>query len=167
MNSGLSTGILGQMENELRLKMPKLIGNHPLKMIWAYKCFESVPEGLALHADDAIVNLNIWLTPDTANLDKNGTSGGLIVHLTKNVPPEWSNLSFKRMNRLSEVDRIKLFLSEVKSERIEIPYKQNRAVIFHSNLFHETSSFSFKKGFKNARINLTLSFGRKKVRQTL
>ena len=157
MNSGLATPILGQIETELRLRMPTLIGTHPLKMVWAYKCFESVPEGLALHADDAVVNLNLWLTPDEANLDQQGTSGGLIVHLTQNIPP----LSFKQMNRLSEVDRIKLFLKESQSQRVEIPYRQNRAVIFHSNLYHETSPFRFKKGYANSRINLTFLFGSK------
>ena len=157
MNSGLATPILGQIETELRLRMPTLIGTHPLKMVWAYKCFESVPEGLALHADDAVVNLNLWLTPDEANLDQQGTSGGLIVHLTQNIPP----LSFKQMNRLSEVNRIKLFLKESQSQRVEIPYRQNRAVIFHSNLYHETSPFRFKKGYANSRINLTFLFGSK------
>lgn len=31
-----------------------------------------------VHADDARVNLNFWVTPDDANLDP--TSGGLVVY---------------------------------------------------------------------------------------
>jgi hypothetical protein len=34
-------------------------------------------------------------------------------------------------------------------------------VIFNSDLFHETAPFTFKRGYKNRRINLTLLFGKK------
>ena len=45
------------------------------------------------------------------------------------------------------------------SERVVIPYKQNRAVLFSSKLFHETDASRFKPGFKKRRINVTLLFG--------
>ena len=40
-----------------------------------------------------------------------------------------------------------------------IPYNENRAVIFNSNLFHETDNYEFKEGYENRRINITLLFG--------
>lgn len=43
---------------------------------------------------------------------------------------------------------------------ITIPHKPNRAVIFDSALFHQTDKYSFKQGYENGRINLTLLFGR-------
>ena len=41
-----------------------------------------------------------------------------------------------------------------------IPYRQSRAVIFHSELTHHSGRISFKPGYKNRRINLTLLFGK-------
>ena len=42
-----------------------------------------------------------------------------------------------------------------------IPYNENRAVVFNSNLFHETDSYEFKEGYENRRINVTILFGRR------
>ena len=41
----------------------------------------------------------------------------------------------------------------------KVPYKQNRAVLFHSSYFHETQRHKFKPGYTNRRINYTLLFG--------
>ena len=35
-------------------------------------------DGIGVHADNAAVNLNFWVTPDDANLDP--SSGGLVVY---------------------------------------------------------------------------------------
>jgi len=41
-----------------------------------------------------------------------------------------------------------------------VPYKQNRAVIFHSKLFHNTDRFKFRCcSYKDRRINITMLFG--------
>ena len=106
-----------------------------------------------MHADDAAVNINFWITPDEANLLPQ--EGGLDV-FDKKAPSSWS---FKEMNR--DAKKIRRFLHEEKpvAKMIKIPYKQNRMVIFHSSLFHRTSKLKFKKGFLNSRINLTLLFG--------
>ena len=154
--TGLTGPLLIQIERELRERMPNIIGTLPLRTVWAYKCFESSPEGLAVHADTATVNLNLWLTPDEANIDDGGSSGGLAVHLTKTLPENWN---FAKLNQIASVEDIYKFLKETNSERVQIPYKQNRAVVFHSRLFHESVKFHFKKGYKNARINLTFLFG--------
>ena len=39
------------------------------------------------------------------------------------------------------------------------PYHENRAVIFNSNLFHQTDNLDFKDGYENRRINVTMLFG--------
>ena len=44
---------------------------------------------------------------------------------------------------------------------ITVPYRQNRAVIFDSALFHKSGRIAFKLGYTNRRINLTLLFGKK------
>ena len=39
--------------------------------------YDSSLPGLHVHADDALVNVNFWITPDEANLDPE--RGGLLV----------------------------------------------------------------------------------------
>jgi glycosyltransferase involved in cell wall biosynthesis len=163
-NDGLSTPLLGQIEDELRVKMPNVIGNLSLNTVWAYKCSNTSPEGLAIHADMAAVNINLWLTPTDSNIelndDESGGSGGLIVYLTRDedLPKDWN---FHAMNSFadSSIEKMYNFVKETKSQKIQIPYKQNRATIFHSRLFHESAKFKFKNDYKNSRINLTFLFG--------
>ena len=50
-------------------------------------------------------------------------------------------------------------LKKSKGNTQVIPYNENRAVIFNSNLFHETDSYEFKEGYENRRINVTMLFG--------
>ena len=45
------------------------------------------------------------------------------------------------------------------SDRIEVAYEQNRAVLFNSNLFHASQPPRFAPGYTNRRINLTFLFG--------
>lgn len=42
---------------------------------------------------------------------------------------------------------------------MKIPYRANRAVIFASDLFHETDQMRFKTGYLNRRINVTMLYG--------
>ena len=50
-------------------------------------------------------------------------------------------------------------LKKSKGNTKVIPYRENRAVIFNSNLFHETDNYEFKEGYENRRVNVTLLFG--------
>ena len=43
--------------------------------------------------------------------------------------------------------------------KLRVPYKQNRAVLFDSVLFHESDTIRFAPGFETCRINYTLLFG--------
>jgi hypothetical protein len=42
---------------------------------------------------------------------------------------------------------------------ILIPYRQNRAIIFNSDLFHATAELRFRLGYDNRRINVTMLYG--------
>ena len=44
---------------------------------------------------------------------------------------------------------------------MKVPYRENRAVIFDSDLFHRTDTLRFKPGYENRRINVTMLFGRR------
>jgi len=73
---GFSVPLLAQIAEELRTVFPEICGDLPLKYAWAFK-YDSRMEGVHIHADDAVVNINFWITQDEANLDPDG--GGLLV----------------------------------------------------------------------------------------
>jgi len=150
-----------QIANELRQRMPRIFGGHALEQMWAFKYTSAQPgtqagaqsgRGINVHADFARVNLNFWITPDEANLDPQ--SGGMIVYDIP-APTSWS---FEEYN--SDPARIYAFLKERGARPKTVPYRCNRAVLFNSNLFHETDIIRFKEGYENRRINVTYLFGR-------
>jgi len=155
--NGFTDPLLLQICDELRLKFPKIFGRYPLMQMWAFK-YDSRLKGIQLHGDVAAVNLNFWITPDEANLDEK--SGGLRIW-DKAAPADWS---FNEFNSGAEVaqSRIHKFLSENEANEIVVPYRQNRAVVFNSDLFHATDEFHFRDGYENRRINITMLFGLRK-----
>lgn len=155
MDNGLSTEILYQISDELRQRMPKIFKDLYLMNIWAFK-YDSTMDGVLVHADEAIVNVNLWIAPEDANLDKN--SGGLIVYDVK-APLDWS---FEKYN--ADTNYIYSFLEKNNAKKIIVPHKENRAVLFDSSLFHETDKFNFKDGYTNRRINVTMLFGKREVK---
>ena len=127
-------------------------GTRPLLYMWAFK-YDSALPGTPIHADEAAVNVNFWLTPDSANLDPE--SGGLILWDTA-APLDWH---FAKFN--SDTPAIRDFLSSAGAQAVTVPYRTNRAVVFDSDLFHETGALHFKDGYLNRRINVTMLFGRR------
>ena len=179
LDDGLYDRILLQLSMDLANRFPDIFKGHPLRYLWAYK-YDSEYTGINLHADQAAVNVNIWLTPDEANLDP--TSGGLVVFTAK-PPSDWD---FAKFN--TDTDSVReLLLKPTNFANVTIPYKANRAVIFDSALFHQvrqldrtvpshlsrdsspcflltfgfhqTDNFRFEKGYRSRRINLTLLYG--------
>jgi hypothetical protein len=51
------------------------------------------------------------------------------------------------------------FLKASNARATTVPHKANRAVIFRSDLFHKTSDCTFREGYLNKRINVSLLFG--------
>lgn len=152
LGDGFATPLLLQIAEELRGRLPGIFGAHRLTQAWAFK-HDSARRGLNIHADAAAVNVNFWITPDEANLDP--ASGGLVVW-DKEAPRDWD---FKTYNSDSARGRIYEWLKEQGAREITIPYRANRAVLFNSDLFHETDDIAFKEGFTNRRINVTLLYG--------
>ena len=147
---GFAPALLAQLSEEFRARFPLIFRRLPLKLWWAFKCDAGAP-GIGIHADFAAVNVNFWITPDDANLD--AESGGLRIW---NVPAPlgWD---YRKYN--AEPARIREFLSRADAKSVTVPYRANRAVIFDSNLFHETDRLRFKDGYLNKRINITLLYG--------
>jgi hypothetical protein len=55
--------------------------------------------------------------------------------------------------------RIVTFLEQRAGDNLAIPYRQNRAVLFRSRLFHHSDHPEFTPGYEYHRINLTLLYG--------
>ena len=152
VEDGLHARALLELADALRRAMPETLGDHPLAYLWCYK-YDSQYEGISVHADEAAVNLNIWLTPDEANLDPE--SGGLVVYTAK--PPATATAEEYNQRGAEFADEL---LRSTNFENVTIPYRQNRIVVFDSALYHKTDSFRFREGYENRRINLTLLFGK-------
>lgn len=56
-------------------------------------------------------------------------------------------------------DLIRPFLQQRQARRMVIPYRQNRAVIFNSDLFHASDMVHFRPGYENLRVNVTMLYG--------
>ncbi len=153
---GFAPPLLAQIAEELRAAYPNLIGDHPLLQFWAFK-YDSSLSGTGTHADFAAVNVNFWITPDEANLDP--ARGGLVVW-DVGAPLDWD---FARYN--AAADDIRALLEREKAKPVIVPYRANRAVVFDSDLFHETDIIHFKPGYENRRINITLLFGHRHDRR--
>ncbi len=152
LGDGFASPLLLQIAEELRRRLPRIFGTHRLTQAWAFK-HDSARRGLNIHADAAAVNVNFWITPDEANL--NPESGGLVVW-DKEAPKEWD---FKTYNSDKARGKIYEWLTSQGAREIKIPYRANRAVVFNSDLFHETDDITFKEGLTNRRINITLLYG--------
>lgn len=151
---GFACPLLAQIAEELRDALPPVFGGHPLRYLWAFK-YDSQLRGTIVHADEAVVNVNFWITPDEANLDPE--SGGLVIWDVA-APPDWN---FAEYN--GEAAPIREFLARSGAKPTTVPHRANRAVIFDSDLFHETDKIVFRPGYLNRRINITLLYGRRAV----
>jgi Flp pilus assembly protein TadD len=147
---GFNCPLLLQIGRELPQRLPGIFGDHKLLKVWAFK-YGQKPEGIAMHADFAAINVNFWITPDEANLDPE--SGGLIVW-DKEAPAAWDfetyNLDHAAMQR---------FLDESGAQPHRVPHRQNRAVVFNSDLIHRTDEIRFRDGYESRRINVTFLYG--------
>jgi hypothetical protein len=145
MESGFAQPLILQIAEELAATFPRIFRRLPLLQAWAFK-YDSTLHGIGVHADFAAVNVNFWITPDEANLDPQAPLG-------------WD---FETYNR--EIGAIREFLARSGAKPLTVPHRANRAVIFDSDLFHETDAPTFKEGYLNRRINVTLLYGRREER---
>tara|TARA_Y100000389_G_scaffold204538_1_gene257790 strand:- start:3792 stop:5324 length:1533 start_codon:yes stop_codon:yes gene_type:complete len=149
LGTGMSNEAVLEFSEELRTKFKNIFLKYHLSQAWAFK-YDTEKKGINIHADDAKVNVNFWITPELANLNKN--SGGLIIW--KKQPH--LDASFHDFNSLESAEKI---YDEVKDvDSIKIPYKENRAIIFNSKLYHATDSIEFKDDYVNRRVNVTFLY---------
>lgn len=150
---GFFNPLLVQISEAIRAALPAIFGPHRLQQTWAFKHSETM-NGVPIHADSAAVNVNFYTTPDDANLDPD--SGGIVVWDTT-APLDWS---FEKIN--TDEQALLRHLEAVGARAHRIPHRQNRMVIFDSDLVHRTDDLRFRPGYLNRRINVTMLYGRRK-----
>jgi tetratricopeptide (TPR) repeat protein len=151
-NGFVSTSLFAIAE-EFSAALGEAFDQYQLAQWWAFVYDTKLP-GTDIHGDDADFSLNLWITPDSSNLDPDG--GGLVIW-DKTAPSDWSYNDYN-----SGGDRVRQYLRDQNAESSIIPYRENRAVLFEGHLFHRTDDFSFAPGFENRRRSVTLLFRRRK-----
>ena len=111
--------ILPDVINAIHVTFPIL---HPLEFDrgWAFVC-DNKGNGVTPHADPAVVNVNLWVTPDRCIDDP--TSNGLLIY-DKKRPDDWT---YDQYN--SDVNGINSFLKTSEAKPRLVPYQFNRIII--------------------------------------
>lgn len=150
LEDGLACPLLLQIAEELRATFPELLGPYPLSQAWAFKAVDPRTT-IDVHADDAAISVNLWITSREANRD--AAHGGLVVCLEP-PPPEWAPTDYVR-----DRDRAVHFLEQNGQNSLLVPYRENRAVLFESRLLHYSDAPNFFDSYDNHRVSVTLLFG--------
>lgn len=152
--NGFNCPLIVQIADELRAAFPTMIGRrHPLTQLWGFKNGARLPADASVHADFAAVNVNFWITPESANLDPE--SGGLVVY-DVGAPLSWDFAAYNESPQ-----RIREYLRTQQPRAATVPYRANRAIIFNSDLFHGTAGLHFRSDYESRRVNITMLFGRR------
>jgi hypothetical protein len=147
--NGFASTSLFAIAEEFSAALGEAFDQYQLAQWWAFVYDTKLP-GTDIHGDDADFSLNLWITPDSSNLDPDG--GGLVIW-DKTAPSDWSYNDYN-----SGGDRVRQYLRDQNAESSIIPYRENRAVLFEGHLFHRTDDFSFAPGFENRRRSVTFLF---------
>ena len=148
---GYSSPVLLAIADQLKRAMPQVIGDYPLLQAWGFK-YDQRMQGINMHADFAKINVNFWITADSACADN--TTGGMVVYDVP-APSSWTFADYN-MNQA----KMQAFLKRNDAKAIRVPYRANRCVLFDSSLIHITDELHFKPGYENRRVNVTLLYGR-------
>ena len=154
--AGFNCPLLYQIAEELKERLPGMLGGHELSNVWMYR-HRNETVGVEAHTDQGAVTFNFWITPDEANLEPG--RGGLLVY-AREQPYDWDwNRINNQKYRPEVLAEINDFLAG--AETLTIAYGGNRAVLFHSNLFHKSDNVRFREGYLNRRMNVTMLFGKR------
>lgn len=154
LEDGLACPLVLQIADEIRRIFPELLAQQPLSQAWAFKGLEG-SSAVDVHADDAAISLNFWITPTHANLAPD--RGGLVV-CREPPPADWEIKGYDE-----DQGRIVAFLEQNGANTLRVPYLENRAVLFEGRLFHTSDQPDFLPSYENHRINMTFLFGRQKT----
>jgi tetratricopeptide (TPR) repeat protein len=148
---GFACPLLAQIAEEIRNVFAPIFAPHHFHYLGAFKYDSTLSTGTNIHADNSAVNVNFYITPDKANLDPD--SGGMDIWDV--AMPEGIDMRIYN----GDENAAREFLKTSNARVTTVPHKANRAVIFRSDLFHKTSDCTFREGYLNKRINVSLLFG--------
>jgi len=148
---GFAGRILFDIADALFRLLPQTLAGMHLMQWWAFAYDSGLP-GTDIHGDDSDISVNLWITPDAANLDRE--RGGLVIWNAM-PPQDWS---FNDYN--SSGSKTFSYLTEIGATCETIPHAENRALIFRGKLMHRSDSAQFLQGYENRRRNVTLLFRR-------
>jgi hypothetical protein len=155
--NGILSPLLVQISEELTKMFPGVFCNHKLLQGVARHFDDEMMLGVNPHADEAAVNANLFLTPDSAILDNQ--IGNLVLYPTT---------SAKSLRVVDEYqDLIDILTREMEQgepnhkthKSVYHSYQYNRLVVFRSDFIHSFEKFSFASGFENRRLTLSLLYG--------
>jgi tetratricopeptide (TPR) repeat protein len=144
---GMACPLMAQVITELRAALPEILGTLSLHYIAGFKY--AAGKGSDVHADSAAVNINLWVTPDEANLEP-GRGGLQVWDLVSPGDPQLFN---------GDTVATRALLEKSGARPTIVPYRCNRMVVFDSDLFHETDQFLFRDSYADRRVNITMLFG--------
>lgn len=148
---GFACPLLAQIVEETRETYTPILEGRPFRYLGGFKYDSALSTGTNTHADNSAVNLNLYITPDEANLDPE--SGGMEIW---DASPA-NEAEMRRLNSDEAAAKELLRRSGARSRRI--PHRANRAVLFRSDLMHKTDRFAFREGYLDKRINISMLFG--------
>ena len=92
-----------------------------------------------------------------------GTTGSITVMIElRSVNHRFLDVSLKLPGSLAVYEGdIRKFLKDNDATRLVVPHRQNRCVVFNSNLLHRTDDISFEDNYADRRINIAMLFGRR------
>src|SRR3984885_1588784 len=153
LEDGLACPLILQIADEIRTTFAEVLAELPLSQAWAFKGLKPA-SAVDAHADDGAISVNFWVTPTAANLKPE--LGGLVVSLLP-PPDDWQMRGYG-----SDRAGIVAFLVQNPHDALLVPYRENRAVLFESRLFHWSDAPEFAPGYENHRINMTFLYGRQR-----
>ena len=119
---------MAQITEEIRARFPRIICQHQLIEAWAYKYDPHIAAGIQTHADEAAVNLNVWITPTEASLNPAGA--GLTLFTVK-PPKDWTYMDYNGARGRERIERLLDAHDRACDHR-----SREQAVLFDSHLFH-------------------------------
>ena len=148
---GFACPLLAQITEEISSVYLDILGGHGFRYLGAFKYDSELSTGTNVHADYSAINLNLYITPDEANLDPD-TGGMLIWNVAARDERE-----LRRYN--GSDSEIREYLQRSQAQTTRVAHRANRAVLFKSSLFHKTDICRFREGYLNKRINVSFLFG--------
>lgn len=148
---GFACPLLAQIAEEIQQAYVGIVGRHQFRYLGAFKYDSSMAKGTNIHADFSAVNVNLYITPDEANLDH--STGGMKIWVRRAASED----EMRRYN--GDEAALCEMLEKTQTPAVVVAHRANRAVIFDSALYHRTDKYEFREGYLNKRINVSLLFG--------